>query len=195
MHQVNPKTAAPSTRMSNELPLRYSADCRNGIPSFDNLDRIAGALRSRLSHGLSADALVRACSDWLWHLARSPGRQLELILAAQIFTARLAKFAVDRASNSKAERPFEPREYDRRFDDVHWQSLPYQFWEQAFLAQEAWWQTATREIRGMRRGNSDRMGRWCRTAESTPAAIVSVAHCWQSLRPQWRGTGGTVWHR
>ena len=36
-------------------------------------------------------------------------------------------------------------------------SLPYQFWKQTFLAQEAWWQTATREIRGMRRGNSDRM--------------------------------------
>ena len=114
-------------------------------------------MRSRLSLGLSPDVLFWAGSDWLWQLSRSPGRQLELILAAQIFSTRLAKFAVDRLGDSKAEQPFESREFDRRFDAAHWQALPYQFWKQAFLAQEAWWQTATKEIRGMRRGNSDRM--------------------------------------
>ena len=157
MRQANPIKAASTNWISKEPPIGFSVECTTGLPFFDNLDRIAGALRARLSHGLSADALIRAYSDWLWHLTRSPGRQLELVLAAQVFTARLAKFAVDRASNSNAEWPFERREFDRRFDDVHWQSLPYQFWQQTFLAQEAWWQTATREIRGMRRGNSDRM--------------------------------------
>ena len=129
MRQANPIKAASTNRISKEPPIRFSVECTTGLPFFDNLDRIAGALRARLSHGLSADALIRAYSDWLWHLTRSPGRQLELVLAAQVFAARLAKFAVDRASNSNAEWPFEPREFDRRFDDVHWQSLPYQFWQ------------------------------------------------------------------
>jgi polyhydroxyalkanoate synthase len=114
-------------------------------------------LRSRLSLGFSPDVLFRAGFDWFWQLSRSPGRQLELILAAQIFSIRLAKFAVDRLGDSKAEQPFESRELDKRFDAAHRQALPYQFWKQAFLAQEVWWQTATKEIRGMRRGNSDRM--------------------------------------
>ena len=41
------------------------------------------------------------------------------------------------------------RRMDRRFEDPAWASFPYVLWEQAFLAQEEWWRSATRQVRGM----------------------------------------------
>jgi polyhydroxyalkanoate synthase len=38
-----------------------------------------------------------------------------------------------------------------------WKRLPYALWEQAFLAQEAWWASATREVRGMTPKNAARI--------------------------------------
>jgi polyhydroxyalkanoate synthase len=35
--------------------------------------------------------------------------------------------------------------------------MPYLFWQQAFLAQEAWWRSATREVRGMSSKNAARV--------------------------------------
>src|SRR5262245_66676312 len=35
--------------------------------------------------------------------------------------------------------------------------LPYALWQQAFLAQEAWWASATREVRGMTPKNAARV--------------------------------------
>jgi polyhydroxyalkanoate synthase len=45
--------------------------------------------------------------------------------------------------------PFPPQPGDRRFADPAWQKPPFSWWEQAFLAQEAWWKSATRVVRGM----------------------------------------------
>ena len=52
---------------------------------------------------------------------------------------------------------FEPQAGDRRFSDGLWKRLPYALWQQAFLAQEAWWRSATREVRGMTPKNAARI--------------------------------------
>ena len=122
-------------------PVRQDA----GLPSFGTLDHVARAVMARFTQGASPNAQLAAWFDWLSHLSRSPGRQLELAQLASVFAAKLGRLAIlDGAVNL----PFAPDPADRRFADTAWQKWPYVFWQQAFLAQEEWWRSATRQVRG-----------------------------------------------
>jgi polyhydroxyalkanoate synthase subunit PhaC len=127
------------------------------LPQFDTLDRTLRATTARLTLGVSPHALMAAWLDWLAHLGRAPGSQLELMLLAAVFAARLTRFAAG-GLQAQAELPFAPGEGDRRFKDQVWAKWPYVLWQQAFLAQQAWWQAATHQLRGMRPKSADRVG-------------------------------------
>jgi polyhydroxyalkanoate synthase len=126
------------------------------LPSFETLDQLARALTARVTQGVSPHAHYAAWLDWLSHLARAPGRQLELSLQAAVFGARLLRLAA--SGGSTTSLPFAPRAHDRRFADPAWRQPPYVLLQQAFLAQEAWWRSATRTIRGMNAKNAARVG-------------------------------------
>ena len=126
------------------------------LPSFETLDHVARALIARVTQGISPHVPAAAWFDWLSHLSRAPGRQLELAMQAFIFTGRLLSWANAR-DGVNAGLPFPPDIRDRRFADPAWQKMPYLFCEQAFLAQEQWWQNATRQIRGQNARNADRV--------------------------------------
>jgi len=126
-------------------------------PSFETLDRLARAITARLTHGVSPHAQFAAWSDWISHLSRAPGRQLELALAAWRVAARLTFFAGRSALGQTADPPFAPLEHDQRFVDPAWNMPPFIFLQQAFLGQEEWWRTATREVRGMTPKNAPRV--------------------------------------
>jgi polyhydroxyalkanoate synthase len=106
-------------------------------------------MTARVTHGVSPHAQYVAWFDWLSHLARAPGRQLELALQAFSFGGRLVRFMAGCASANAEGLPFPPHEPDLRFADPAWGKMPYVLWQQAFLAQEEWWRSATREVRGM----------------------------------------------
>ena len=119
-------------------------------PSFETMDRLAHATLARLTQGISPHAELAAWFAWASHLARAPGRQMELALLALNESARLARFLLNSATKGAAdEKPFTPAPGDRRFEDKAWNSFPFVLWQQAFLAQEEWWRNATRPIRGM----------------------------------------------
>jgi len=118
-------------------------------PSFETADRVARATVARFTQGISPYAEASAWYDWAAHLSRSPGRLTELWLEAVRSAARLGRFALTAGAQNGAEPPFAPEPRDRRFDDPAWNTFPYMLWQQAFLAQEAWWRSATREVRGM----------------------------------------------
>ncbi len=135
----------PAAKMEAQPPMSAAQDAE--LPSFETLDHVARALMARVTQGVSPHVIAAAWFDWLSHLSRAPGRQLGLALQAFIFTGRLMGWATGR-DGVNAALPFPPHADDRRFTDPAWQKMPYLFCEQAFLAQEQWWQNATRQIRG-----------------------------------------------
>ncbi|MGD0531280.1 MAG: alpha/beta fold hydrolase [Methyloceanibacter sp.] len=145
----SPAAAAPSPSPSPP------SDGTN-VPSFETMDRLGRAVTARLTQGVSPHALYAAWFDWASHLAHAPGRLVELGIEAVNIGARLARFATHSLSED-AKPAFEPQPDDRRFNDPAWKHLPYVLWQQAFLAQEAWWASATREVRGMTPKNAARV--------------------------------------
>lgn len=126
------------------------------LPSFETLNQMARAMTARFTQGVSPHAQYAAWFDWLSHLSRAPGRQLELSFQAFVFGARLLGLA-SRGLEDAADAPFQPEPYDRRFDDPAWRKMPYLLWQQAFLAQEEWWRSATRQVRGQNARNAARV--------------------------------------
>jgi polyhydroxyalkanoate synthase len=101
---------------------------------------------------VSSHAFIEAWSDWAQHLARSPGRQMELAEHAQ---QNLLK-VIALATSPGTPPPFVPKPYDKRFSHPGWQTFPFQLWQQGFLAVQDWWFRATEPIRGLRSEDADR---------------------------------------
>jgi polyhydroxyalkanoate synthase len=154
MHEIASKLPPP-VHVSSPVdvvlpPSSLAAD----LPSFETLNRVARALTARVTQGISPHAQYVAWFDWLSHLSRAPGRQLELLLQAFIFASRLLGLPMH---SEGAALPFAPNQFDHRFADPAWRKMPYLFLQQAFLAQEEWWRGATRVVRGQNAINAARV--------------------------------------
>jgi polyhydroxyalkanoate synthase len=128
------------------------------LGTFDTLDRVTRAMLGRVTQGVSPNAIFAAWFDWVSHLARAPGRQIELMLEAWMVSARFARYAAARTLGHAATPPFKPHLGDDRFADAEWNRLPFDLLEQAHLAQEHWWELATHEVRGMSHRHAERVG-------------------------------------
>ena len=155
MDQTTTRLPAPSPTIKDQ-PQRWSGSGSARISSFETMDRLGRAATARLTQGISPNALYAAWFDWASHLANAPGRVIELGVEAVNLGARFARFATQCLSEN-VKSPFEPQVGDHRFSDPLWTRLPYALWEQAFLAQETWWASATREVRGMTPKNAARV--------------------------------------
>ena len=122
MTEAQPRAGREVRKRSRRRP-RKTLD----LPSFETLDHVARALMARVTQGVSPHAQAAAWFDWLSHLSRAPGRQLELALQAFIFAGRLFGWASGR-DGVNAGLPFPPDADDRRFADPAWQKMPYLFW-------------------------------------------------------------------
>lgn len=132
------------------------------------LDIQAQAMLARMSGSLSPQSIALAWLDWASHLAGSPGKQAELVHLALEQSATLSgyigrslaaaypeglrprkgKTLFGLAAAEGAEPP-EPPIQDRRFQAPQWQQFPYSVLQQAFLMNQHWWDTATRNVRGV----------------------------------------------
>lgn len=128
---------------------------------YDTVDRAARAFLARLTAGFSPHAAAAAWADWMLHLARAPGRQLEL---TQHGMRSAAKLAVHAAGWPPGDPPFAPRPGDHRFDHPGWEKPPFSLWQQAFLATQDWWEHATEPVRGTRPHSADRVAFMVRQA-------------------------------
>ncbi|WP_394180501.1 PHA/PHB synthase family protein [Yoonia maritima] len=94
----------------------------------------------KLTGGLSPVALASAFWDWSLHLAGSPGRQAELALLARDKAIDLMTDHLDGADDPKT---------DKRFTDKGWDQYPFNIYRDTFLAQQAWWEAATTDLKGV----------------------------------------------
>ncbi|MFN4128686.1 MAG: PHA/PHB synthase family protein [Paracoccaceae bacterium] len=133
------------------------ADLANGHPTSGApeiaLDRALRAMTARVTDGMSPQAAAAAWADYIAHLSRAPGRQLQLVQNAQEGYAHLM-----RKSFGLGGADWVPRPDDHRFDHAGWDKPPFSVWKQSFLAAQDWWADATREIRGMQPKNAQRVG-------------------------------------
>ncbi len=151
----------PPRQMPRAAPLPRSVQLPAVVPPLrepprghphNNLDRAARGALAKLSGGVSPHAFIEAWSDWAQHLARSPGRQMELAEHAQQNLLKVMALAASPASPP----PFAPKPYDKRFNHPGWQSLPFRLWQQGFLGVQDWWDHATDPMRGLRLEDSER---------------------------------------
>ncbi|TVR46978.1 MAG: alpha/beta fold hydrolase, partial [Rhodobacteraceae bacterium] len=135
-----------------QYPRSASAAFPEAKQSHQNFDRAVRGVMAKLSGGVSNHAFLEAWSDWAQHMARSPGRQLELVEHAQKNALKLIAGVAD----PDAPPPFAPKPFDHRFTHPDWQTPPYQFWQQGFLAVQDWWDHATDPMRGLCREDAER---------------------------------------
>ena len=122
------------------------------------LDRSAMASLARMTSGLSPHAIFDAWGDWAMHLARAPGRQMELMERAQANWLKMAQFASTAALGQSPQKPFAPGRYDTRWTHAGWDTPPFALFQQGFLGAQDWWQAATSDLRGLKRQNAQRTG-------------------------------------
>ncbi|WP_246107522.1 PHA/PHB synthase family protein [Puniceibacterium confluentis] len=130
-------------------------DTPNAHP-HKNLDRAIRAAMGRLTGGISPHSATEAWSDWALHLARSPGRQLELAELAQSNALKMTAYGANVTLGKDVKPPFTPKGYDHRFSHASWARAPFNLWQQSFLAAQDWWDQATSDMRGLRKQDADR---------------------------------------
>ena len=131
-----------------------SPDTGQSAHPHENLDRASRAAVAYLSAGVSPNAFIQAWSDWALHLARSPGRQLELAERAQENMAKLMEQSL--FPKEDAAPAFTPKAYDHRFHHPGWAKPPFRAMQQGFLAMQDWWDYATDHLRGLQPEDADR---------------------------------------
>ena len=124
------------------------------------LDQQAQAIWARMWSSISPESRLLAWTDWISHLAISPGKRLELLrLAAvhnQLLQAYLRQYfsahpdqAEQNAEGAGEQAPILPCSGDRRFQDPAWQQWPFNVWHQSFLMTQNWWEHAARNVWGV----------------------------------------------
>ncbi len=129
-----------------------------GLHPHAALDRAIQASLAQLTGGLSPHAMLDAWTDWALHLARAPGRQIELFERAQVNALELAQYAQTKALGLSPDKPFAPGPHDPRWSHPGWDRAPFALWQQGFLAVQDWWRVATEPLPGLRKPNARRTG-------------------------------------
>jgi polyhydroxyalkanoate synthase subunit PhaC len=115
-----------NSRMNHESPTQ-------------RLDRLLHTSAAPLTRGLSPVSLSLAWADWAWHLALSPGRQMELAALA----TQLGRDSVQVALGGDESAPAGEADDDPRFRHPAWTQWPFNALRHGFRNQEAFWREAT----------------------------------------------------
>jgi polyhydroxyalkanoate synthase len=161
--RVREHAAIAPPRAPARLPSREEQDAETGTRSFipmpagiDALDRVVHANMGRVTANVSPASVGNAFADWAFHLAISPGKQVELGVKALRKATRLAIYAAESATDPRTPPCIQPLPHDRRFVDERWRSWPFNLLYQSFLLQQQWWWNAVNGIRGVSREHEER---------------------------------------
>jgi polyhydroxyalkanoate synthase len=114
------------------------------------LDRLLHASAAPLMADLSPVSLGLAWADWAWHLAVSPGRQMELAALG----AQLGRNTLERSLGDGGEEPTGDADDDPRFRHEAWARWPFSSLRTGFRNTEAFWREAA-QMPGMTAHHAD----------------------------------------
>lgn len=135
------------------LPMKSSPNAM--LNATENLDQKVHAGLARMTSSLSIASALLASTDWLSHLAVSPGKRLELLGLAVKQAQQLFNYMAALVPAGVRQETLEPPVKDRRFAAPEWQEWPFNLWHQAFLLQEQWWCAATHGVWGVEKHHED----------------------------------------
>jgi polyhydroxyalkanoate synthase len=155
---------APAAPAPPRIPAAAAlpAEARLG-PTFRSVDRILRAGEARVTQGISPTAVGGAWLDWAVHLARAPGKRMELGARAGIQALRYLLW-LRHAATQDAPALVAPANGDTRFADPAWSAFPLNAIAQAHLLTEAWWMEATRDVPGLSHRHADQVAFMMRQA-------------------------------
>ncbi len=124
-------------------PLALTPTARTIESPTQRLDRLLHASAAPLTSGLSPVALSLALADWAWHLAVSPGRQMELTSLAGQLATQAVKDSV-RLAGEAPEPAIGELDEDPRFRHQAWATWPFAALRQGFRQSESFWREAAK---------------------------------------------------
>ncbi|MDE2614864.1 MAG: polyhydroxyalkanoic acid synthase [Burkholderiales bacterium] len=104
------------------------------------LDRLVHTSFAPITGGLSPVSLGLAWADWAWHLAVSPGRQMEL---AALAARQGLEWAHDVARSSEDDAAAGDADDDPRFRHPAWAQWPFNALRSGFRHAETYWREAS----------------------------------------------------
>lgn len=122
------------------------------------IDRIIQAHMGKLTAGISPISLGLAFYDWAMHLSMYPGKQTELMqeVVRNIILRSIYLCECGACAECDIPKPVvEPKKRDRRFENIEWDTWPFNFYQQSFLLRQNWWDKATKNIRGVSQHHQD----------------------------------------
>ena len=134
---------APRTDLAGVRPV--------DIEPPSDVDRMLHAAMGQFTHGISPTSLALAWTDWMLHLAQSPGKWQRLAEKAWNKDMRWLDYALRTSLGQDTPPCIDPLPQDRRFRSDDWQRWPYNLMQQAFLLNQQWWHNATTGIDGVTR--------------------------------------------
>jgi len=126
--------------MTPNTPTAYAPQPHPTESPTQRLDRLLHASAAPLTRGLSPVSLSLAWADWAWHLAVSPGRQMELAALG----AQLAADTLRHAGGDGSAAPAGDADDDPRFRHEAWATYPFNVLRTGFRNSEAFWREAAR---------------------------------------------------
>ncbi|WP_137128307.1 alpha/beta hydrolase [Roseomonas sp. HF4] len=140
-------TAAPPAKAAPPADAPPPAETRIG-PTFRTFDRVVRAAEARVTQGISPTAVGGAWLDWAVHLARAPGKRMELAARASIQALRYLLW-LRHAMEAQPPPLSASANGDTRFAAPAWSAFPLNAVAQAHLLAESWWMEATRDVPGL----------------------------------------------
>ena len=163
---------APTRRQKDDAPL-WTEPPRAAELATQALDRLVHTAGVPRQAGISPISLALAYADWAWHLAASPGKQLELLALAVRLTHRAEP-------SDEAPAPIGSSDEDPRFRHEAWTDWPFSEWRRDFGRGQAFWREAT-QVSGMTAHHRDLTHFFARQSLDMMAP------------PNWLATNPVVW--
>lgn len=123
--------------------------------SAEDLDRQLKGILTEFTKGMSPLELMNAYSDWLGHLAISPGRSTLLLQSFMQKAANLGVYNLQSMCGAEVDPLVKP---NRRFQDEAWKGWPFNVLSQSWQLAGEWWAEAASGVDGVSKSNEMLVG-------------------------------------